>query len=44
MGIDTRTTMDMDTCVKGIDLTDAELYEILNDYARRERRFGKVKS
>lgn len=30
MGIDTRTTMDMDTCVKGIDLTDAELYEILN--------------
>lgn len=31
MGIDTRTTMDMDTCVKGIDLTDAELYEILNE-------------
>lgn len=31
MGTDTRTTMDMDTCVKGIDLTDAELYEILNE-------------
>lgn len=31
MGIDTRTTMDMDTCVKGIDLTDTELYEILNE-------------
>lgn len=31
MGIDTRTTMDMDTCVKGIDLTDAELYKILNE-------------
>ncbi len=31
MGIDTRTTMDMDTCVKGIDLTDAELYVILNE-------------
>ena len=31
MGIDTRTTMDMDTCVKGINLTDAELYEILNE-------------
>lgn len=31
MGIDTRTTMDMDTCVKDIDLTDVELYEILNE-------------
>lgn len=31
MGIDTRTTMDMDTCVKGIDLTDVELYKILNE-------------
>lgn len=31
MGIDTRTTMDMDTCVKGIDLTDAELYKTLNE-------------
>ena len=31
MGIDTRTTMDMDTSVKGIDLTEAELYEILNE-------------
>ena len=31
MGIDTRTTMDMDTCIKGIDLTDEQLYEILNE-------------
>lgn len=29
MGIDTRTTMDMDTCIKGIDLTDEELYKVL---------------
>ena len=29
MGIDTRTTMDMDTCIKGIALTDKELYEVL---------------
>lgn len=31
MGIDTRTTMDMDTCIKGIDLTDEQLYEILQE-------------
>ena len=31
MGIDNRTTMDMDTCIKGIDLTDEQLYEILNE-------------
>lgn len=31
MGIDTRTTMDMDTCIKGINLTDEELYEVLNE-------------
>lgn len=31
MGIDTRTTMDMDTCIKGIDLTDEQLYEVLNE-------------
>lgn len=31
MGIDTRTTMDMDTSIKGIDLTDKELYEVLNE-------------
>lgn len=30
MGIDTRTTMDMDTSIKGINLTDEELYEVLN--------------
>ena len=31
MGIDTRTTMDMDTSIKGINLTDKELYEVLNE-------------
>lgn len=31
MGIDTRTTMDMDTSIKGIDLTDERLYEVLNE-------------
>ena len=31
MGIDTRTTMDMDTCIKGIDLTDEQLYEVLQE-------------
>ena len=31
MGIDTRTTMDMDTCIKGIDLTDEKLYEVLTE-------------
>lgn len=31
MGIDTRTTMDMDTCIKGIDLTDEQLYAVLQE-------------
>lgn len=31
MGIDTRTTMDMDTCIKGIDLTYEELYKVLTE-------------
>ena len=31
MGIDTRTTMDMDTCIKGLSLTDAELYKVLEE-------------
>lgn len=31
MGIDTRTTMDMDTCIKGISLTDAELFKVLEE-------------
>jgi len=31
MGINTRTTMDMDTCIKGIDLTDEELYKVLTE-------------
>ena len=31
MGIDTRTTMDMDTCIKGINLADEQLYKVLSD-------------
>lgn len=31
MGIDTRTTMDMDTCIKGINLTDKQLYNVLKE-------------
>lgn len=31
MGIDSRTTMDMDTCLKGIDITDEKLYKILEE-------------
>lgn len=31
MGIDTRTTMDMDTCIKGVNLDDTQLYEVLNE-------------
>ena len=31
MGIDIRTTMDMDTCIKGITLTDEQLYEVLQE-------------
>ena len=34
MGIDTRTTMDMDTCIKGIDLTDEQLYGVLQEVAQ----------
>lgn len=31
MGIDSRTTMDMDTCIKGINLTEEELYTVLTE-------------
>ena len=31
MGIDTRTTMDMDTCIRGITLTDEKLYSVLKE-------------
>lgn len=31
MGIDTRTTMDMDTCLKGINLTEEQLYKVLKN-------------
>lgn len=31
MGIDNRTTIDMDTCIKGINLTEEQLYEVLNE-------------
>lgn len=29
MGIDTRTTMDMDTCIKGLEVTEEQIYKIL---------------
>ena len=31
MGIDTRTTMDMDTCIKGLTLSEQELYKTLEE-------------
>lgn len=31
MGINTRTTMDMDTCIKGLTLSDEDLYNVLNE-------------
>lgn len=31
MGIDTRTTMDMDTCLKGMNLTEEQLYKVLKN-------------
>ena len=31
MGIDTRTTMDMDTCIRGIELSDEQLYDVLSE-------------
>lgn len=31
MGIDIRTTMNMDTCIKGISLNDEQLYEVLQE-------------
>lgn len=31
MGIDIRTTMDMDTCIKGISLNDEQLYKVLQE-------------
>ena len=31
MGIDTRTTMDMDTCIKGLDLSEEQLYKVLQE-------------
>ena len=31
MGIVTRTTMDMDTCIKGINLTNEQLYKVLKE-------------
>ena len=31
MGIDTRTTMDMDTCLRGINLTEEQLYKVLKN-------------
>lgn len=31
MGIDSRTTMDMDTCIKGINMSDEEVYKVLSE-------------
>ena len=31
MGIDTRTTMDMDTCIKGLDLTEDQIYDVVQE-------------
>lgn len=31
MGIDTRTTMDMDTWIKGLDLTAEQIYNVLQE-------------
>lgn len=31
MGIDNRTTMDMDTCIKGIELEEESIKKILNE-------------
>lgn len=31
MGIDTRTTMDMDTCIKGLEVTEEQIYKILQE-------------
>jgi len=31
MGIDTRTTMDMDTAIKGLNLTEEQIYNVLNE-------------
>lgn len=31
MGIDTRTTIDMDTCIKGLELIDEQMYKILQE-------------
>lgn len=31
MGIDIRTTMDMDTSIKGLDLSEKELYKVLQE-------------
>jgi len=37
MGIDTRTTMDMDTCIKGISLTEEQLYKVLQEILNIDR-------
>ena len=31
MGIDTRTTIDIYTCIKGLDLTDEQMYKVLQE-------------
>ena len=40
IGVSERTTMDMDTCIKGIILTDEELYQKY-DLSKGHRRYLK---
>ena len=42
MGIDTRTTMDMDTCIKGITLTEEQLHSVLKEILDIELEDGVV--
>lgn len=42
MGIDTRTTMDMDTCLKGINLTEEQLYKVLKNILDTDVKDGVI--
>ena len=42
MGIDTRTTMDMDTCLKGINLTEEQLYKVLKNILDTDVKDGMI--
>ena len=43
MGIDIRTTMDMDTCIKGISLNDEQLYKVLQEILSIDEIIQKLK-